>query len=169
MCPGENDRIVAKGYYPEGNKIEIGLGCGTVTKETAHGNIISGIHVFYGTVVHEVEHAIIDCEIWADGYDRNLDMDADGYRDDWELFFNMNIPPGAPPCIQFDLSGQNNDVYSGAYMPNLLGNCPNLNYSAGTEYEEWRCRDREANLNFDLINDFDWSFDPSFEIQGKNW
>jgi hypothetical protein len=162
-CPGFGNVMV--NFDPNGNSISLGPGCGYAEHNTADPvNPIRGIHVFYKTVAHEAEHARIASEVWSTGYASNWDMDHDKYRDDWENHINANLPVGA--CYMFAV-GTNDSVQP--YNANNLGQCPMPAYSAGTEYEEWRCRDVENNVILNLINDFDWSFDPTGINQGKQW
>jgi len=41
--------------------------------------------------------------------------------------------------------------------------------SAGSYYEENRCRNKELEVLVENIDLFDWSFDPENDEQGKNW
>ena len=57
-----------------------------------------GIHAFYNTVVHEIEHVKLKFEIWnfthpsepevIAGYNDNWDLDRDYYKDVWEKYGN---------------------------------------------------------------------------------
>lgn len=143
--------------YNELRCIRIGEGCGF--QKAVKGNLIEGIHTFYSTVIHEREHAIIECEVWEDGYDSFLDLDGDGYNDEWETDV-------ASPRWGFKL--MQNDSYESGYDSNLLGTGV---YRAGTEFEENRCRNEEAAANLNIVDPYDWSFDPKTisPIQGKQW
>lgn len=55
------------------------------------------------------------------------------------------------------------------YNPDYTNCYCNNSCSAGTRFEEKRCRDAEAALDENAINEDDWSFDPLNEIQGKQW
>lgn len=160
-------------------KIRIGEGCGQqkVIFGTNSSSYDKGIHVFYRTVVHEVEHAKIDSEVWSythpsepdvlAGCSNFWDMDRDGYKDVWErystdaMMYGFMVNPSLP---------------SDSYTPNY-GHCydtslssdPNSTCSTGTRYEEDRCRTEEINLNPQDIDQYDWSFDPSNSVQGKQW
>ncbi len=171
-CGAPISETVIIAYEPLKTKINIGDGCG-YTKEMKDGTIIDGIHVMCSTVIHEVEHAIIECEVWQNGYSNLLDSDGDGYNDDWEransspmFMFTVPIDKVTAP---FDAYGV--DKGTGApqtYNSKLLGN---KLYSVGTEYEEFRCRTKEVNSKhlFPMIDIDDWSFDPSGNFQGKQW
>jgi hypothetical protein len=183
------------------DQLHIGKGCG-FTKSNIAGPGDQGIHVLYRTVVHEVEHAIITCDVWnftdpSDptvnaGYSSDWDKDGDGYKDLWETTsiegmlnnFTVTLPGKAP----FD--GYNVDKNTGlrvdasgnpiSYDPNKLGLRTPL-YSAGTEYEEARCKNKELTITKAAIDKDDWSFDyipnppinpinPKTKIiQGKQW
>ena len=164
-------RFVCVNYDPKINKIFIGKGCGFVK------NSLLGIHALYSTVIHETEHAKIGCEVWKDGYDSLLDTDKDGYRDGWELtdptaiIFNFKIFKKPIP----NPNNLKDDRYDSMYDPLLLGQ---NKYTAGTEYEEHRCRLQETTSNLSAIDGEDWSFDPPLNkkgetrtilIQGKQW
>lgn len=56
-----------------------------------------------------------------------------------------------------------------AYNPKYLKCYCGETCSAGTMFEEKRCRDVEAALDVNAIDGSDWSFDPENEIQGKQW
>ena len=161
-------RSVATGYI-DNNKdsrvIKIGEGCGFRKRDPADpNNEIEGIHVLYSTVVHEAEHAIIQSENWTEGYDSSLDTDMDGYNDSWEFETNLNLPAGA--CFFFTIGI--NDAYNDNYVAEELGTCPFF-HTMGTEYEEWRCRDKEASLDLNIVNNLDWSYDSKKKNQGKQW
>jgi hypothetical protein len=164
--------LYAVGYKPGALDIKIGEGCGFRKNLPANPSAdingdIEGIHVLYSTVAHEVEHAIITCEGWADGYDSALDEPfpiKDNYRDGWETQINLQNT-GNPGYCPFTIGV--NDMFNPNYIPANLGNC--VLESAGTNYEEARCRNKESTLNLILVNPFDWSFDPTTNIQGKQW
>lgn len=172
-CNTRNEplRFVCVNYDPKYNKILIGKGCGFVKKS------LTGIHTFYSTVIHEIEHATIKCEVWKDGYDSLLDKDKDGHEDTWELtdpvakIFNFKIFKKPIP----NPNNLKDDRYDSNYIDTQLGT--NI-YSAGTEYEEHRCRGKETSSNKTAIDVEDWSFDPplkktgetrTIQIQGKQW
>ena len=165
----------AIGYKARFMKITVGPG-------TSKGKgDLKGIHAFYSTVLHEVEHAIIRCEVWATGYDNKLDLDEDNYRDDWEDYINIlhNLGPSTgyrfdtdPSTGEKDKYGNNAQGVEEKYDPRYLGQTPFAKYSAGTEYEEWRCRKKEADMKNSLsnIDHKDWSYDKkSNKYQGKQW
>lgn len=158
--------------YGNSQVITLGEGCGFSKAvdicNPGLGNI-NGIHTFYSTVIHEVEHAIINSEIWSytnssapnvgGGYLTSYDMDKDGYKDIWEQYigFSFNFNPGT------------NDSYATTYSSCFCaGSC-----SAGSMYEETRCRNKENTSNLKLIDQYDWSYDPtdpkSIKNQGKQW
>lgn len=130
----------------------------------------SGIHHFFAVVIHEIEHLNLKCDIWSfthpddpdigPGYSPQYDMDNDDYKDIWE-------EKGDTDGIMFS-SMEGADKYEG-YEPD---NLRNRDASAGTLYEEFRCRrvaEEELNRHRDKLTKYDWSFDPSNEYQGKNW
>lgn len=164
-CPGFGSVIA--NFDPSG--VILGPGCSQVEpNQNNPANPYRGIHVFYRTVAHESEHARIAAEVWSTGWASNWDMDDDGYRDDWENQINANLPIGAFYQFSIGIPGSQNDIYQNGYDPTNLGQNPPL-YTAGTEYEEWRCRQVEDNVNLIQINPFDWSFDPTGVNQGKQW
>jgi len=57
------------------------------------------------------------------------------------------------------------DAYNDEYKDCLCSE----SCSAGTLFEEERSRAVEKALDVNTINDYDWSFDPKNEIQGKKW
>lgn len=80
--------------YNNSNRIEIGEGCGYRKGMNVCDPLIGnheGIHTLYTTLIHEVEHAIIECDIWEfthpsdttvfAGYNSLWDLDNDGYKD----------------------------------------------------------------------------------------
>ena len=168
-----SDRVVTS--YGQGvGVIDIGQGCG-FRKQLKDGSSVEGVYAFYSTVVHEVEHALIDCQLWAGGYTTADDSDLDGYPNIWEstlqngIMFNPNPTFMAP----YDAYGVNkNNGMPEAYDSNLLG--MGL-YSAGTEYEEARCRDKEVQMksNYSKLDNYDWSFNDGNTFgeinQGKQW
>jgi hypothetical protein len=161
--------------YGNAEKIQIGEGCGfQKLKDVCNpsGVVIEGIHAFYSTVAHEVEHARITSEVWSfthpnepnveAGYLWSYDEDLDGYKDIWEelsadgMTYGFNSDPS---------TGGGADKYDPNYLHCFCsGTC-----SAGTQYEETRCRNVEQSLNLNAINAFDWSFDPTNTHQGKQW
>jgi hypothetical protein len=161
--------------YGNSQKIEIGEGCGfqklrDVCNQAS--GIIEGIHAFYSTVAHEVEHARIASEIWSfthpndpnveAGYLLSYDEDRDNYKDIWERYSIDGPTNGFNPD---PLTGGSDDKYDPNYLHCFCsGTC-----SKGTQYEEERCRAVEKSLNLNAINDFDWSYDPTRTHQGKNW
>jgi hypothetical protein len=166
-CP-DFDKVITQ-FYIDDYTIKLGPGCSQADANLNDpASPYRGIHTFYRTVAHEAEHARIEAEVWSTGYASNWDMDNDGYRDEWEQMINDNLPPGA--CYQFSMGtpGSENDIYQSNYEPLDLGKCPPL-YNAGTEYEEWRCRNVADNVQLEEIDEFDWSFDPNGINQGKQW
>jgi hypothetical protein len=191
----------AVGYrYPF--RIYLGEGCskrkdrdGRVPNGT---HTIRGIDVFYSVLIHEVEHLMIECEVWSPGYmydfldtmdsryDIYADRDKDGYRDAWELMVNINNPSLVrfsiakkdpitgtllPPFDRYNVDPLNGNSTT-TYNLSLLGQpwqSVKNQISAGTYYEENRCRDEELNFILNQIHPYDWSFDPSKQDQGKNW
>lgn len=165
MGSNHDEAIVS---YGNNQIIEIGEGCGfTKAKDICNLNLgnTEGIHVFYSTVVHEVEHAVIESEVWSytnssapsvdGGYLLSYDMDKDGYKDIWEQFVGF----------AFGFATGTDDSYSSTYASCFCsGTC-----SKGSMYEETRCRNKEQSLNLSQIDLFDWSFDPSNTVQGKQW
>lgn len=162
-------------------EIFIKLGPGASKKKYAWergSTILEGIHVFYSTVAHEVEHAQIFYENWKDGYDKSKDEDNDDYHDDWENIANsdMNHSSFFPkPYGRFE-KGIFDEYHS--YDPNSLFQDP-PQVSSGTDYEEWRCLKKEYYLFSQLneIDEYDWSYDtpvendddPRLRTQGKQW
>jgi hypothetical protein len=156
--------------------IFIGKVCG-FDKTMRDGTLLKGIHVLYSTIIHEREHAIIECENWdkdslaigvGKGYSSLWDQDNDGYKDVWEVShtgFKVELTPfnGQKDAYGLDITG-NPVTYDSSRLGMGL-------YSAGTEYEEARCRQTELNSRglFNNINQYDWSFDKSKIIQGKQW
>lgn len=156
--------------YDDSAEINIGEGCGH-RKLSQACNPSSpnheGIHTFYTTVIHEVEHALITCEVWnfthpsdpsiKAGYNSLWDSDNDGYKDIWEQY--------SSEAIQYGFTVGTDDSYDGNYANCFCaGTC-----SVGTMFEETRCRMQESMANPNAINDSDWSFDPTNDIQGKQW
>ena len=172
ICGAPIEEIVVVDYEFYFAKVIIQNACG-YTKSLKDGTILEGIHVMYSTIIHEVEHAKIECEVWKDGYSNLLDTDGDGYNDDWERAnaskgFKIAPAKDKPP---FDAYGV--DPNTGTpitYNSTLLGTASGL-YSVGTEYEEDRCRTEEVNSKhlFKMIDKDDWSFDPTNSFQGKQW
>jgi len=170
------------GYQPE-VEISIKLGPGASRKKFAwnrSNNFIEGIHVYYSTLVHEVEHARIFYDNWKDGYSLDLfDKDKDNYHDDWEGIANSEMTESdfsPKPKGRFsDELGI--DSYHRYHPDSLFQDPPKV--SAGTDYEEWRCLKKEYDLFSQLyeIDEYDWSYDPPVEIyedprlrtQGKQW
>lgn len=166
-CGLDSPANVAVGYNGASgasNVIRIAEGCGFFkTREstnTAPSAQLEGIHVFYSTVAHEVEHAKIFCEVWADGYYPLLDKDNDGYRDKWEE------TPRVADGTTYMFDPENGSDRYASYTGN-----PQDSPSTGTRYEEARCLAVEASLNLGAIDGYDWSFDPKTEnpVQGKQW
>ncbi|MEZ4960162.1 MAG: hypothetical protein R2830_10145 [Saprospiraceae bacterium] len=164
--------LYSVGYKVESLNVTIGEGCGFRKNLPANpsadvnGNI-EGIFVLYSTIAHEVEHTIITCEVWANGYDSALDEplpNKDHYRDGWEEQTNLDNA-GTPGYCPFTIGV--NDKYNVDNDPVNLGNC--ALETAGTNYEEIRCRNKENALDIEPAKTFDWSFDPTAEIQGKQW
>jgi hypothetical protein len=161
--------------YGNPQKIEIGEGCGyKKLKDVCNtaGGEIEGIHAFYSTVAHEVEHARITSEVWnfthlsipdvKAGYMLIYDRDRDNYKDIWEEL--------SPAGLEYKFNPDpDEDGIKDRYHPDYLhcfctGTC-----SAGTQYEETRCRNVEKALNLNAINAFDWSYDMTNTHQGKQW
>lgn len=159
----------------------IKLGPGASKKKFAWergSTILEGIHVFYSTLAHEVEHAQIFYDNWKDGYDKSKDDDGDDYHDDWENIANSEMDQSSfypKPYGEFDI--EINDEYH-SYDPDSLFQDP-PQVSSGTDYEEWRCLKKEYYLFSQLneIDEYDWSYDPPVEnnddprlrTQGKQW
>lgn len=173
-------RTVLSNYTNSSNtstSIFIGEGCG-FEKTMKDGTILQGIHVLYSTIIHEREHAIIECENWekdslaidvGKGYSSLWDLDRDGYKDVWELSHSPIFGiEGFGGYTKKDAYGLDISGIPTSYDSSKLGMGI---YSAGTEYEESRCRQVELNSKslFNLINQYDWSFDKSKIIQGKQW
>ena len=183
--PTTNLDVVAIGYGGNDFHIEIGQGCGFY-KTLANNSEIDGIYCFYSTVVHEREHALIELELWGGGYlignginvdgsRTSLDIDNDGYPDAWELTQNNFTVSANPNIAPFDEYGVNTNDGTDLEYSNLDLQTNPL-YSAGTVYEEVRCRDKEvaASANHEsLLDHLDWSFDDgaTFNVlnQGKQW
>lgn len=174
ICSSTSSETVVTDYEPYYCRIDIGQGCG-FSKSLKDGTKLQGIHVFYSTLIHEREHTIIKCENWdtedipngvTKGYSTNWDMDGDGYKDAWEILHEND----GFDLDQFDAYGYDINGNAVTYNSKLLGQSPPV-YSAGTEYEEARCRDLEvASKGLHInINQYDWSFDPSHINQGKQW
>ncbi len=192
FCPSDTASIrsPAVGYDDLFSFLRIGTGCGfhnvLDTNLLVRGEPrvdLRGIHTFFSTFIHEREHLLITCEVWAAGYNRKKDTDNDGYNDDWEAVVAVS---GENPFVAFSTldpldPGWRQDQYG--YFPNgavpingynsdLLFQMPPI-YSMGTEYEEYRCRLKERDYYFDgrirSLDNHDWSFDPSNINQGKQW
>lgn len=158
--------------YEGAARLNFGGGCGYQRGKDIcdpNGGVLQGIHVFYNTVAHEAEHARIECEVWqfehlahpniVSGYESVWDMDKDGYKDIWEEHH-----PDATELFE-TTSGTKKDKYDGQYAECFCnGDC-----SAGTMYEETRCRNKEKSLNHSEVDNYDWSFDKTNNYQGKNW
>ena len=174
---GESSYFIVSGYNPEALIIELGPICGSsqpsidCPKEGEANGLIQGIHSFISTIVHETEHARINCEVWnyttllepevKAGYNGLWDEDKDGYKDIWERndldakkygFTNKNL-------------GSDEDKYKGNYQNCFCANT----CSAGTMYEETRCRVKANIFNLKFVDHQDWSFDTEDENQGKQW
>jgi hypothetical protein len=175
ICGAVNPEMVVVDYEPYYSKITINNPSG-YQKELSDGTILKGIHAFFSIVIHEVEHALIECEVWADGYSSLLDQDGDGYNDAWEMQkaiqhfpeFQFDVRPNdmTPPYDAYGVNPLTNKPMQ--YDDRLLGQGL---YSVGTEYEEWRCRKKERDskhLHIN-INQYDWSYDPTNTHQGKQW
>jgi len=132
-----------------------------------------GIHVFYNTIAHEVEHVKLKFEIWnythpskpdvLPGYNDIWDLDRDYYKDVWEendndakdYKFSTKIPEGGV------------DRYNSNYASCL---CYSKHpCTAGTQYEEERCRKVANELDYQAIDKYDWSYDLYLKYQGKQW
>ncbi len=175
--PLSNLDQVVYDYGDRVGTINIGQGCG-FRKKLKDGSSIEGVYAFYSTVVHEVEHALIDCQLWETGYSTSNDQDNDGYPDSWEMMpqngitFTVSSTFDNPP---YDTYGFNKDTGDPEpYNSDSLGQIP-PKYSAGTEYEEARCRDKEVLLksNHNNLDKYDWSYDNGLLFnqinQGKKW
>ena len=139
--------------------IKIGHGCGF--KDIGNDEV-TGIGVFSTNFYHELEHWKIFYENWKDGYQTDLDLDNDGYNDEWEKAqdkkYEFRWEHKNFPKIEDD------DTYNSNYVlpPEDSKN------SSGTYYEEERCRTVQK-LNTNSLNHKDWSFDPNKTYQGKQW
>jgi hypothetical protein len=162
--------------------IIIKLGPGASRKKPSwerDGTILEGIHVFYSTLVHELEHAQIKYDNWKDGYDKSKDVDDDEYHDGWEIMANQEMVQSTfnpKPYGEFTTTPKI-DAYHSYHPDDLFQDPPRV--SAGTDYEEWRCLKKEYYLYSELnsINSFDWSYDPPvgnsndprLRTKGKQW
>ncbi len=178
-CDGP-DTDVTIDYPPEDvalwHKILIGEGCGhrkLDPRDLSETSNIEGLYVLLSTLIHEREHALIKWENWKEGWRKDLDVDGDGYNDEWEqmirdegiFLFDPNELTG-----KVDEYDDNYIVVNGEILK------PNGEpASVGTVYEETRCRNREKQF-LDWLetagfpwDQFDWSFDPLHLNQGKNW
>lgn len=130
-----------------------------------------GIHVFYNTIAHEVEHVKLKFEIWNythpskpevfPGYNDIWDLDRDYYKDVWE---EKDLV--ASKMFETE-SGTNQDRYISNYSDCFCFN--KYPCSAGTQYEEERCRKVANELDYQAIDKFDWSYDLYLKYQGKQW
>ena len=123
---------------------------------------VKGISAFAETFFHELEHWKIFYENWKDGYQSDLDLDNDGYNDEWEKLQDAKYKftwehPNWPTIIDDD-----------TYQPNYIFPLEDPKNSSGTYYEEERCRIVQK-LYRTALNNKDWSFDPSIKYQGKQW
>lgn len=122
-----------------------------------HGHKINGIHNYFSTYSHELEHAKIFLENWPNGYNAIEDTDKDYYNDNWEIAHSSNKFEVRKNVIKDTV-----DIYD-----------PENKNSVGFLYEEFRCLNTEEELvRRDLIKKHDhadWSFDPNFIFNGKQW
>lgn len=121
------------------------------------GQIIYGIHNYYSTWTHELEHAIIFKENWPSGYDITQDVDLDYYNDAWEDKHKVN---------KFKVRNAGLVDYEDLYDNNNP-------LSNGLNYEESRCFSKEDKLVLEgkiSHNDhLDWSYDYTNNFNGKQW
>lgn len=173
---GESSYFIVSGYNPEALIIELGPVCGfsqssiDCPEEGKANPIIQGIHSFISTIVHETEHARIKCEVWnyttpndpnvKEGYNEKWDKDKDGYKDIWEL---SDI--GVNNKFKIEDPSTNADKYNSNYQNCFCAKT----CSAGTMYEETRCREKAHIYNLKFVDNQDWSFDPEDDNQGKQW
>lgn len=118
---------------------------------------ITGIHNYYSTFTHELEHAKIFLENWPNGYNVSEDTDYDYYNDNWEInhsSFGFKVRQAGIKDTD-DIYDQDNPK------------------STGTIYEEIRCVKTEEELVLtSKIREHDhkdWSFDPNFIFNDKQW
>lgn len=151
-----------------------GTGCGYGDFDIVDNlEVNTGIHCFLRVIEHELEHVRIFAELWSDyhyirgprDYPNNADTDNDRYPDKWE-------EDKAPERYGF-IVGDATDKYGigEAYVPSFYPNNSD-GASAGTNYEETRCRNHEYSVNKAILNDKDWSHTskPKHErFQGKQW
>lgn len=135
--------------------INIGKACGYYDISDKKNKI--GISVFAETYFHELEHWKIFYENWKDGYQSDLDLDNDGYNDEWEDQNKSN---------EFPFNTKNDGkLPSDKYDPNYTDY---KNASVGTRYEEERCREIQK-LHTNDMHLKDWSYDVHKKYQGKLW
>ncbi len=147
---------VVFGYESNCGQVFINSGCGHYMKEFVTGQETRGIDVFYTTFIHEKEHHLIKCRLWKDGKERALDQDNDGYPDDFEEMPEVEM-------FGFMLDDKT-DKYDG-YEPSKEGL---MEASAGTWYEETKCREEQIK-HVGKLDKKDWSFDKLNINQGKQW
>jgi hypothetical protein len=186
---GPGEVVIDYNGFSNALEIYIGKGCGKLKPINAcvSGGFHSGIYVFYKTVAHEVEHVKIACDVWnfthpsrpleVAGCNSEWDIDHDGYKDIWENHDPMAMQYRFDQIIE--PNGKNKDKYdpSYAHTSSSSSSCnlcldPGKCSSAGTHYEERRCREVEAKLDLKVIKDYDWSFDATkvkYKYQGKRW
>jgi len=102
--------------------------------------------VFSTNFYHELEHWKIFYENWKDGYQTDLDLDNDGYNDEWEKMIAKSS--------KYQFSPDKDDTYKSNYGSNWTDD------GWGTWYEEDRCYEKEKQC-INLMNQADWSFDPA--------
>ena len=131
--------------------ITIGKACGYY--DISDKENIKGISVFAETYFHELEHWQIFYENWKDGYQSDLDLDKDGYNDEWEV---QNFVEN-----KWEFKPNQDDSYNPNYKDYT-------NDTAGTYFEEQRCSDVQKLFITSMYNE-DWSYDSTKKYQGKQW
>ncbi len=176
LC-ANNFRKVLIGYpddLPALSIIQIGKGCGYHYPIYNYGpgpnafeavppesNIVRGVDVFYALVNHELMHWKLIEDFWSQaGYDSSNDCDWDFYPNDWEMG-PIGESYGFDPVME--------DKYSENYDPENLPNLLPIESRAATWFQEEKCRRTEMATQSNSPHSQDWSFDPSYKNQGKNW
>ncbi|NOT36297.1 MAG: hypothetical protein HOP11_02840 [Saprospiraceae bacterium] len=114
---------------------------------------IDAIEAFTSTLLHEMYHTNVYYLLWPNGYDNEYDMDDDYFPDTFEI---SNKSYGFDEKIK---AGIYNDKYK---FLNLSGE------NVRTKYEEEECR-KKSYKDKHILNDYDWSYDPSKKIEGYQW
>lgn len=122
-----------------------------------HGHKINGIHNYFSTYTHELEHAKIFLENWPNGYNAIEDTDLDYYNDNWEIDHKSYDFKVRQTGIKDTV-----DIYD-----------PDNPKSIGFIYEEIRRVKTEEELVLSSKvrehDHKDWSFDPNSRFNGKQW